>query len=105
MFEHLRLFTVFFAIREKHVNRRVADEERLVPRRVFGHHPIIAPPCVAPKGFLASSRETDLRISEIAARCGYRDANYLKNLFKKRTGMSMREWRAQSAPHFAGNSQ
>ena len=42
-------------------------------------------------------RETDLRISEIAARCGYRDANYLKNLFKKRTGMSMREWRAQSA--------
>ena len=50
-------------------------------------------------------RETNLRISEIAARCGYRDANYLKNLFKKRTGMSMREWRAQSAPHFAGNSQ
>lgn len=43
-------------------------------------------------------RETNLRISEIAARCGYRDANYLKNLFKKRTGMSMREWRAQSAP-------
>ena len=43
-------------------------------------------------------RDTDMRISEIAARCGYRDANYLKNLFKKRTGMSMREWRAQSAP-------
>ena len=43
-------------------------------------------------------RETNLRISEIAARCGYRDANYLKNLFKKRTGMSMREWRAQSSP-------
>ena len=42
--------------------------------------------------------DTDMRISEIAARCGYRDANYLKNLFKKRTGMSMREWRAQSAP-------
>ena len=40
-------------------------------------------------------RETNLRISEIAARCGYRDANYLKNLFKKRTGMSMREWRRQ----------
>ena len=42
--------------------------------------------------------DTDMRISEIAARCGYRDANYLKNLFKKRTGMSMREWRAQSVP-------
>ena len=40
-------------------------------------------------------RDTDLRISEIAARCGYRDANYLKNLFRKRTGMSMREWRRQ----------
>ena len=40
-------------------------------------------------------RETDLRISEIAARCGYRDANYLKNLFRKRNGMSMREWRHQ----------
>ena len=23
----------------------------------------------------------------------FRDANYLKNLFRKRTGMSMREWR------------
>ncbi len=41
-------------------------------------------------------RETDLRISDIAARCGYRDANYLKNLFRKRTGMSMREWRRQA---------
>ena len=38
-------------------------------------------------------RDTDMRISEIAARCGYRDANYLKNLFKKRFGMSMREFR------------
>ena len=44
-------------------------------------------------------RETNLRISEIAARCGYRDANYLKNLFKKRTGMSMREWRALRPTH------
>ncbi len=39
--------------------------------------------------------DTDMRISEIAARCGYRDANYLKNLFRKRNGMSMREWRRQ----------
>ena len=36
---------------------------------------------------------TDLRISEIAMRCGYRDANYLKNIFKKRFGMPMREFR------------
>ena len=38
-----------------------------------------------------------LTISEIAVRCGYRDANYLKNLFKKRFGMSMREWRRQNS--------
>ena len=40
---------------------------------------------------------TNLRMSEIATRCGYRDANYLKNLFKKRFGMSMRAWRTQSS--------
>ena len=39
-------------------------------------------------------RESSLRISEIAMRCGYRDANYLKNLFKSRVGMSMRAFRA-----------
>jgi len=36
---------------------------------------------------------TDKPISEIANNCGYRDANYLKNLFRKKTGMSMRDWR------------
>ena len=39
-------------------------------------------------------RDSDFRISEIAMRCGYRDANYLKNLFKSRVGMSMRAFRA-----------
>lgn len=39
-------------------------------------------------------RESNFRISEIAMRCGYRDANYLKNLFKSRVGMSMRAFRA-----------
>ena len=38
-----------------------------------------------------------LNISEIAVRCGYRDANYLKNLFKRRFGMSMRDWRARNS--------
>lgn len=38
-------------------------------------------------------KTTNLRISEVAWRCGYKDANYLKNLFRKRTGMSMREYR------------
>ena len=42
-------------------------------------------------------RNTDLQISEIATRCGYRDANYLKNLFKSRVGMPMREYRRRNA--------
>ncbi|MDO5317575.1 MAG: substrate-binding domain-containing protein [bacterium] len=36
---------------------------------------------------------TTFPISLIAARCGYRDANYLKNQFRRRFGKSMREWR------------
>ena len=38
------------------------------------------------------------RIDEIAAACGYPNGNYLKNLFKKRLSMSMREFRKQSRP-------
>ncbi len=37
--------------------------------------------------------ETTLPISEVAVRCGYPDANYLKNLFKSRHGVSMRAYR------------
>ena len=37
--------------------------------------------------------ETTLPISEVAVRCGYPDANYLKNLFKSRHGISMRAYR------------
>lgn len=37
--------------------------------------------------------ETDERIDAIAAQCGFENPNYLKNLFKKRFGMTMREWR------------
>ena len=40
--------------------------------------------------------KTDLPIAEIAVRCGYCDANYLKNLFKSRIGISMREFRKSS---------
>lgn len=36
---------------------------------------------------------TDLPISTVAVRCGYPNANYLKNLFKRHFGMSMREYR------------
>ena len=37
--------------------------------------------------------ETDLPISTIATRCGYPNANYLKNLFRLRNGQSMRDYR------------
>ena len=41
---------------------------------------------------------TNDRIDEIAAACGYPNGNYLKNLFRKRLSMSMREFRRQSRP-------
>jgi len=39
---------------------------------------------------------TKLPIQDIAVRCGYRDANYLKNQFRRKCGMSMRDWRKES---------
>ncbi len=41
-------------------------------------------------------KSTVLRSSEIAARCGFRTAGALKMIFKKKYGMSMREWRGTS---------
>jgi AraC-like DNA-binding protein len=38
-------------------------------------------------------RETREKIDSIAAACGYTNPNYLKNLFKKRFAMSMRDFR------------
>ena len=38
-------------------------------------------------------RETNEPIDTIAARCGYENPNYLKNLFKRRFAMPMREFR------------
>ena len=38
-------------------------------------------------------RETKEPIDTIAARCGYENPNYLKNLFKRRFAMPMREFR------------
>lgn len=37
--------------------------------------------------------ETDLPVGEIARRAGYANANYLKNLFRRHVGQSMRDWR------------
>ena len=40
--------------------------------------------------------ETALPIGEVARRAGYPNANYLKNLFRRHVGQSMRDWRAAS---------
>ncbi len=37
---------------------------------------------------------TNRKLLDIGIACGFRSADYLKRLFKKRFGMSMREWRA-----------
>ncbi len=42
-------------------------------------------------------RSTSEPIARISSACGYRNANYLKNLFKRRFGVPMSEWREQNA--------
>ena len=41
-------------------------------------------------------RSTKEPIDSIAAHCGYENPNYLKNLFKKRFAMSMRDFRGRT---------
>ena len=43
--------------------------------------------------------DTGLSIRAITAKCGFSNANHLKNLFRRATGKSMREWRRQT-PRF-----
>lgn len=79
-------------VRYLHVSRSLAD---LRFREVTSHsilESIMARRLGEVKRLL---KETNLRIGEIALRCGYKDANYLKNLFKSRMGMSMRSFRKQ----------
>ena len=40
-------------------------------------------------------RQTNLSIRAISASCGFQNPNHLKNLFKRKYGMSMREWRTK----------
>lgn len=79
-------------VRHLHVSRRLLD---LRFREVTGksvQETIRERRLEAVKSLLSSS---DLSIAMVAERCGYRDANYLKNQFKKAFGMSMRKWRTQ----------
>jgi len=50
---------------------------------------------------LASVRErlrrTNDPIDRVAEQCGFSNANYLKTLFKRSFGMTMREWRKKWA--------
>ena len=48
----------------------------------------------AVKSLLESS---NLPIAQVAELCGYNDANYLKNQFKKAFGMSMRDYRTKNS--------
>ncbi len=47
---------------------------------------------------LADPRAAGLPIAEIAFRCGFLDAGYFARLFRKRFGITPREWRAGHAP-------
>ncbi|MGX7894653.1 helix-turn-helix domain-containing protein [Tsuneonella sp. HG222] len=47
---------------------------------------------------LADQRAAGLPVAEIAYRCGFLDAGYFARLFRKRFGITPREWRAGHAP-------
>ena len=47
---------------------------------------------------LADPRAAGLPVAEIAFRCGFLDAGYFARLFRKRFGITPREWRAGHAP-------
>ena len=38
-------------------------------------------------------RETELTLEEIASQCGFCNASYLSNLFRREMGMTPRQWR------------
>ncbi len=44
-------------------------------------------------------RTTNLKCSEVAYQCGYNDSHYFSYMFKKKTGMTPQQFRAQSQDH------
>ena len=75
-----------------HVSRRLADLRfRELQGTTIGET-IISERLTEVKRLL---RETKDPIDAIAVRCGYENPNYLKNLFKRRTGKTMSAFRAQ----------
>ena len=76
-----------------HVSRRLADLRfRELQGTTIGET-IISERLMEVKRLL---RETKDPIDAIAVRCGYENPNYLKNLFKRRFAMTMREFRNRS---------
>lgn len=90
----LRDISVEDVARHLGCSRRLAD---LRFRELMGTtigETIIAMRLDEAKRLLASTREP---VNAIAANCGYANPNSVKNLFKKRFGLSMRAWRQQQA--------
>lgn len=67
-------------------------------REAMGHSAMDELQTVRLETACAILSRTEVAIGAIAAMCGYGSDIALKVAFKKRTGMSMREWRARSRP-------
>ena len=88
----LRGISVDDVARHLKVSRRLADLRfRELQGSTIGET-IISLRLAEVKRLLRTTREP---IDSIAAQCGYTNANYLKNLFKKRFAMSMRDFRGR----------
>jgi LacI family transcriptional regulator len=79
-------------VRHLHVSRRLADLRFREATKTSMQQAIIKRRLSEVCRLLVS---TNLPISAIALRCGYHDANYLKNQFKRTFRISMREYRRQ----------
>ncbi len=89
----LRGISVGDVAKHLHISRRLADLRfRELQGTTIGET-IISARLEKVKRLL---RETKEPIDAIAARCGYENPNYLKNLFKRRFAMPMREFRARA---------
>ena len=89
----LKGISVEDVVRHLKVSRRLADLRfRELQETTIGET-IISLRLAEVKRLLRSTKEP---IDSIAASCGYENPNYLKNLFKRRFAMSMREFRSRA---------
>ena len=89
----LKGISVEDVVRHLKVSRRLADLRfRELQGTTIGET-IISLRLAEVKRLLRSTKEP---IDSIAASCGYENPNYLKNLFKRRFAMSMREFRSRA---------